>query len=361
MNDTYPRSREKGNIRMDKKHTILVVDDEKTNLVRAKMLLQNEFNPVLVNSGVQCLKYLQGHIPDLILLDIMMPDMDGWQVMQKIQESEELKNVPVIFLTADSSPETESACFDAGAVDFCVKPIQPISVLSRIRRAIELEGYRRALHHRVMEQTEQITSMKLEFIVGVANLVENRDGTTGEHIKRTSEVVRCLSRELKERGMYPDILTDRYLEQLYAAAPMHDLGKIKISDTILCKPGKLTEEEFNTMKEHTIFGREIIRDIVGTIEDEDFIQIACDVAAYHHEKYNGKGYPEGLAGEDIPLSARIMAVADVYDALKEKRCYKDAFPLEEVYAIMQDDAGSHFDPKLIEVFMDIKDKIEQVG
>lgn len=345
----------------ESRKTILVVDDEKTNLVRARMLLQEEFNPILVNSGEQCLKYLQNHKPDLILLDIMMPDMDGWQVMKQLKKDPGCSDIPVIFLTADSNPATEKDCFEAGAVDFTLKPIQPASVLSRIRRAIELEGYRKDLQRIVDQQNQKILDMKYQFVVSIANLVDNRNNMMGEHVKRTAQIVKMLALQLQKQGYEQETLTDKYIEHLYLAAPLHDIGKIKISDTILFKPGRLTEEEFDTMRTHTVFGREVLQEMLAGIEDPEFIQMACDVAAYHHEKYNGKGYPEGLAGEDIPLCARIMAVADVYDALKEPRCYKEAFPLEDVYEIMQDDAGSHFDPTVIKAFMEIREEIEKLG
>lgn len=341
----------------ESKKRILVVDDERTNLVRAKMLLQEEFAPILVSSGQQCLEYLNEHRPDLILLDIMMPDMDGLQVMKKIQENEELKNIPVIFLTADSTPETEAACFQAGAVDVSIKPIQPIGVMSRIRRAIELYEYRENLEAVIFEQKHQINNMKYDFIVSMSNLVDNRDITTGEHIRRTANVVWRIGLKLLKDGKFADILTPDYVETMRLAAPMHDIGKIKISDSILQKPAKLTEEEYEIMKEHTVFGKEVIVETLGNLEDRLLVQVACDIAEYHHEKYNGKGYPRGLAGEAIPLCARIMAVADVYDALKEKRCYKDAFPLEEVYDIMLEDSGSHFDPVVLEAFMSIREEI----
>ncbi len=341
----------------ESKKRILVVDDERTNLVRAKMLLQEEFNPILVGSGQQCLDYLKNHRPDLILLDIMMPEMDGWQVMEEIQKKEELKSIPVIFLTADSSPDTEAACFQAGAVDVSVKPIQPMGVMSRIRRAIELHEYRENLEAVIFEQKRQINNMKYDFIVSMSNLVDNRDITTGEHIKRTASVVWQVGKELLKEGKFPEILDENYVETMRLAAPMHDIGKIKISDSILMKPARLTDEEYEIMKEHTVFGKQVIEDTLKNLEDKLLVQIACDIAMYHHEKYNGKGYPEGLSGENIPLCARIMAVADVYDALKEKRCYKDAFPLEEVYAIMEEDSGSHFDPVVLNAFMTIRDEI----
>ncbi|MBE5905760.1 MAG: response regulator [Lachnospiraceae bacterium] len=341
----------------ENKKRILVVDDERTNLVRAKMLLQEEFVPILVSGGQQCLDYLAGHRPDLILLDIMMPEMNGWEVMRRIQENEEWKHIPVIFLTADSKPETEAACFEAGAVDFSVKPIQPVGIMPRIHRTIELDEYRYNLEKLVAKQERRINEMKYEFIVSMSNLVDNRDITTGEHIKRTANVAWRIGRELLRRGEFSDVLDMNYVETIRLAAPMHDIGKIKISDTILMKPGKLTEAEFEKMKEHTVFGKEVILDTLGNLDDQHLVKIACEIAAYHHEKYNGTGYPEGLKGEEIPLCARIMAVADVYDALKEKRCYKAAFPLEEVYEIMQEDAGSHFDPKVLEAFMSIREEI----
>ncbi|SFQ05180.1 putative two-component system response regulator [Lachnospiraceae bacterium XBB1006] len=338
---------------------ILVVDDERTNLVMAKKILQDDFTPILVNSARQCLEYLEGHQPDLILLDIKMPDMDGLEVMRRLQENENWKHIPVIFLTADSSPETEAMCFEAGAVDFSVKPIRPVGIMPRIRRTIELGEYRLHLEKMVKEQKRQINEMKYEFIVSMSNLVDNRDITTGEHIKRTANVAWRIGRELLRRKEFADVLDEEYVETVRLAAPMHDIGKIKISDTILMKPGKLTDAEFEKMKEHTVFGKEVILDTLGNLDDQKLVKIACEIAAYHHEKYNGTGYPEGLCGEEIPLCARIMAVADVYDALKEKRCYKDAFPLEEVYEIMQEDAGSHFDPKVLDAFMAIREEVVQ--
>ena len=344
------------------KKTIVIVDDEKSNLVRARMLLEEEedLNPVLLNSGMQCIKYFETKTADLILLDIMMPDMDGWAVISLLQSNPKTEHIPVIFLTADSSPETEAACFGAGGVDYAVKPMQPASVISRIRRAIELNEYRTDLAAKVKEQMDYIDKIKYDFILGMANLVEGRDESTGEHVKRTAAVVKAIGEEAMRRGLYSDVLTEEYLNYMYNAAPLHDIGKIKISDIILLKPGKLTDEEFELIKKHTTYGREIISDILKNIEDKEFLKILMEIAEFHHEKWNGKGYPKHLIEEEIPLCARIMAIADVYDALKEKRCYKDAFPLEEVYEILEEDSGIHFDPQLIECFMAIKDDIKDL-
>ena len=197
-----------------------------------------------------------------------------------------------------------------------------------------------------------------EMVMGFATLVENKDGSTGGHIKRTSTYVKLLAEELRSREIYKEELTDEYLENLYKAAPMHDIGKIAVPDVVLQKPGKLTDEEFQIIKEHTVRGGEIIRETFGHLENEQYTQMAYEVARFHHEKWNGKGYPDGLKRKEIPLCARIMAVADVFDAVSEKRCYREAMPLEQCFEIIADGSGQAFEPLLAEVFLDIREKIE---
>lgn len=209
----------------------------------------------------------------------------------------------------------------------------------------------------ITQHNEKMLSLQDNIIIGMANLIESRDGDTGEHIKRTSFYVNRLARALKEKGMYTDILTDSYIELLTKAAPMHDIGKIIVPDHILQKPGRLTAEEFETIKQHSAAGGRIVREVLGSIEETDYIEIASDMAAYHHEKWNGSGYSEGLSQEDIPLSARIMAIADVFDALVSKRCYKSAMPVEEAFAEIERSTGTHFDPQLVTVFFELKDEI----
>ncbi|WP_432650904.1 HD-GYP domain-containing protein [Huintestinicola sp.] len=207
---------------------------------------------------------------------------------------------------------------------------------------------------------EQLLSHNQEMICGFATLVENRDENTGGHIKRTSIYAELLSRELQRTGQYSDIITDEFIECLAMVAPLHDIGKISIPDSILCKPGKLTDEEFDIMKSHSAKGSEILKEIFSGSADENYKQMAYEVARYHHEKWNGRGYPEGLSGTDIPLSARIMAVADVFDAVSEKRCYRDAMPLEECFNIISEGSGRDFDPVLAETFLNIRETIEDV-
>jgi len=199
-----------------------------------------------------------------------------------------------------------------------------------------------------------------EMVMGFATLVENKDGSTGGHIRRTSLYVKLLADELLNRGCYKDELNREYIEMLSKAAPMHDIGKIAVPDVILQKPGNLTDEEFEAMKSHTLRGGEIIRETFGHLEDKKYTRMAYEVARFHHEKWNGRGYPEGLKGEEIPLCARIMAIADVFDAVSEKRCYRDAMPMDKCFKIIEEGSGESFDPILAEVFVSIRENVEWV-
>lgn len=210
----------------------------------------------------------------------------------------------------------------------------------------------------LLRKEEQLAHSHNEMVMGFATLVENKDGSTGGHIKRTSTYVKLLAEELRNRGIYSEELTDEYLENLYRAAPMHDIGKIAVPDVVLQKPGKLTDEEFEIIKSHTLKGGEIIKETFGHLENEQYTHMAYEVARYHHEKWNGKGYPDGLKRKEIPLCARIMAIADVFDAVSEKRCYRDAMPLDQCFEIIADGSGQAFEPLLAEVFLDIREKVE---
>jgi len=217
-----------------------------------------------------------------------------------------------------------------------------------------------SLLSRLIGTTEKLSAYHKEMIMGFATLVENKDGSTGGHIRRTSMYVRLLAIELRKRGFYKDILTDEYVENLCNAAPMHDIGKIAVPDVILQKPGKLTEEEFEAIKKHAPRGSEIIMETFGHLEDKEYTKMAYEVARYHHEKWNGRGYPEGLSRKEIPLCARIMAIADVFDAISMKRCYRDAMPLDKCFDIIREGSGQDFDPIMVEVFLDIRDKVEEI-
>ena len=350
------------------KNIILVVDDDKANLALAQKILMPRYRIAASNSGMGALKYLESHHPELILLDINMPDMDGYEVMERLRRQEETKTIPVIFLTADNLAETEIRCFQVGAMDFVTKPFLPDILLSRVGKTIELDQYRHKLEEMVkeqaeklMENTRRISLIQDSVIVGMANLIESRDGSTGKHVKNTQMYVRMIADELYERGLYPEELTPEYIEDLCKAAPLHDVGKIKIPDSILQKPGKLTPEEFDTMKQHTTYSRLIIKTIIGDVEDAHYVKIVEDIALYHHERWDGTGYPVGLAGEEIPLAARIMAVADVFDALYEERCYKPPVrPIERIMQIIADGRGTQFDPVIAGIFMEMMPRLKEV-
>lgn len=350
------------------KNIILVVDDDKTNLALAQKILGAQYRIAASTSGEAALKYLESHRPDLILLDINMPNMDGFEVMEQLRSNINTEMIPVIFLTADNLAETEIKCFQMGAMDFVTKPFVPDILLSRVSKTIELDQYRHNLENMVNVQAQKITEdaqrlgrIQDSVIIGMANLIESRDGSTGKHVKNTQNYVRMIAQELLSRGLFPEELTPSYIEDLCKAAPLHDVGKIKIPDAILQKPGKLTPEEFDTMKLHTTHSRKIIQTIIGDIEDEHYVRLVEDIALYHHERWDGTGYPAGLTENNIPLSARIMAVADVFDALYEERCYKPPIrPVERIMQIMSEGRGTQFDPVIIDVFIEMLPQLKEV-
>lgn len=346
---------------------ILVVDDDTANLMLAKKILGGDFRIAAANSGEAALRYLENNRPDLVLVDINMPDMDGFELVERMKANPQWHSISVIFLTADKSEEAEIRCFRAGAVDFVGKPFLPDILNSRVKRTLELERYRNSLEKMVEEQAQQlmgalrrISDMQEHVIVGMANLIESRDGSTGKHVKNTQTYVRMIAEELENRGLFSEVLNHDYIEKLCKAAPLHDVGKIQIPDNILQKPGKLTEEEYNRMKDHTTCSAAILDEIIGDMEEEDYIQLAKDVAMCHHERWDGKGYPKGLSGEQIPLGARIMSLADVFDALYEERCYKPAIrPIEKIYGILEEGKGTQFDPVITEVFLSLDPQLRE--
>ena len=265
--------------------------------------------------------------------------------------------------------EKMNSCIDFSRVSttICIIMISAtmlICLIYCVTITSHLEQYKENLEQEIEQKNLSITqpnekmlALQDNIIIGMANLIESRDGDTGEHIKRTSFYVNLLARAIRDKGLYTDILTDNYIELLTKAAPMHDIGKILVPDHILQKPGRLTPEEYEIIKEHSAAGGKIVREVLGFIEEKDYIEIASDMAAHHHEKWNGSGYTKGLAQEDIPLSARIMAIADVFDALVSKRCYKSPMPIEEAFAEMEKSSGTHFDPQLVKIFLGLKEEI----
>lgn len=320
------------------KRTILIVDDDRINLVMAQNLLQREFKVVGVNSGKQAFKYLEKYTPDLILLDIFMPEMGGFEVMKLLQEHNEWKKIPVVFLTADRKAETETECFKLGAHDFITKPFEPMVMLNRVRRTIELEGYRQDLQQRLDEKTREVELVTIESITTVANTIDAKDDYTRGHSFRVAAYSEALARKLG--------WSEEDVRNIHYVALLHDIGKIGVPDSVLNKPFKLTDVEFEMIQNHTLAGAEILKDI------RMFPHISVG-AKYHHERYDGKGYPEGLKGEEIPIVARIIGIVDSYDAMTSNRVYRKRLQDEIVKEELIKGKGTQFDPYLVEQFMEL--------
>ncbi|NCA71276.1 MAG: two-component system response regulator, partial [Sphingobacteriia bacterium] len=313
-----------------RKATLMVVDDTPQNLALMSELLRETYRLTVANNGERALKLLQSQEPpDLILLDIMMPGMDGYEVLQRIKEDPRTSAIPVIFLTAKSDVEDEAHGLRLGAVDYITKPISPPIVLARVQTQLTLKAAADFLRDKaayleaeVARRTRQVEAIQDVTVLAMSSMAETRDNETGHHILRTQRYVRRLAESLRDHPRFHHLLTDDYIKQLFKSAPLHDIGKVGIPDHILLKPGRLTPEEFEIMKTHTTVGYESIARAERALGIElEFLTPAKEIALSHQEKWDGSGYPQGLAGEAIPLSARLMAVADVYDALISKRVY----------------------------------------
>jgi putative two-component system response regulator len=350
--------------------TILVVDDTADNLEIMAGLLKDSYHVKLANSGERALKYVRGERkPDLILLDIMMPGLSGHDVIRELKANAATRDIPVIFLTAMTAAEDEKKGFDLGAADYITKPISPPTVLARVRTQLQnkahadfLRDQNAWLEAEVGRRTREITAIQDVTILAMASLAETRDSDTGNHIRRTQLYVRALAEKLKSHPRFGYYLSDAMVEVLYKSAPLHDIGKVGVPDRILLKPGKLTAEEFEVMKTHTTLGRDAIAHAEWKLGmSVDFLGCAKEIAYGHQEKWDGSGYPEGLAGEDIPISARLMAIADVYDALISRRVYKDGLSHERAVQIIRDGRGVHFDPDMVDAFLELAEDFRAIA
>ncbi len=300
---------------MSTKHKVLIVDDVAENIHFLMNILKDDYSIIAATNGEKALELAHREPqPDIILLDIMMPDMDGYGVCIALKDDEVTAGIPVIFVTALGEIADETKGLQLGAVDYLTKPVIPELVKSRVFNQLELKRYRDHLEELVDQRTLQLKKSKEATIEAMGIVAEGRDPETGGHIQRTKEYVRILSEALSRREKYEAILTEEYIELIYHSAPLHDIGKVAISDNILLKPGRLTKEEFDQMKEHAAIGEATIKDAQGRLGEVQMLDVAREIAGGHHEKWDGSGYPRGLQGEQIPLSARIMALADVYDA-----------------------------------------------
>lgn len=350
--------------------SVLVIDDTADNLTLMSALLKDIYKIKAANSGEKALKYLQGDIrPDLILLDIMMAGLSGYDVIRELKANPRTRDIPVIFLTAMSAPEDEKKGLELGAVDYITKPISPPILLARIKTQLQVKAASDFLNDKnlyleteITKRTHEISAIQDVTILAMASLAETRDLETGNHIRRTQHYVKVLAEKLKTHPNFGYFLSETMIETLFKSAPLHDIGKVGIPDRILLKPGKLTADEFEIMKTHTTLGRDAIKHAENQLGLQvEFLRIAKEIAYYHQEKYDGSGYPTGASGNDIPISARLMSLADVYDALISRRVYKDPMPHAQAIGIIIEGRGKHFDPDIVDAFLTLQDEFQAIA
>lgn len=344
---------------------ILVVDDTPDNLVLMSELLCDTYRVKVANNGERALKIIQSDTPpDLILLDVMMPGMDGYEVCRRIKQNPATEHIPVIFLTAMAEQADEQIGLELGAADYITKPVNPPIMLARVRNHLALKAAAdflrdksEYLEGKVAERTREIAAIQDVTILAMASLAETRDSDTGNHIRRTQYYVKALAEHLATHPRFSAFLTHEHIRLLFKSAPLHDIGKVGIPDHILLKNGRFEPHEFEIMKAHPGLGRQAIEQAEEALGVEvGFLRFAKEIAQSHHEKWDGSGYPQGLAGDDIPISARLMALADVYDALISRRVYKLGMPHEKAVEIICNGKGSHFDPDVVDAFLTIQDE-----
>jgi putative two-component system response regulator len=341
---------------------ILLVDDSASNLHVLRETLESTGCRILIaKSGKSALEIVRKSRPDLILLDVMMPEMDGYEVCRRLKSEEDTRRIPVIFLTAMTDSENEAKGLALGAVDYVTKPINPDLVRARVRNHLELKRYQDHLEDLVREKTSEVMMTQAVMIESLATLAEFRDPETGGHIKRTQNYVKALAVYLKDHPRFRESLDRGTIDLLYLSAPLHDVGKVGVRDNILLKAGRLDDAEFAEMKKHTLLGEEALRKTEQKMGKSTFLRLAREIAGSHQEKWDGSGYPRGLKGEAIPVSGRLMALADVYDALISKRAYKASMPHEKAVAIIREGRGTHFDPDVVDAFLALEGTFRNIA
>jgi len=326
--------------------TIFVVDDNDVNLVQARRALDGHYRVRTMSSAERMLAVIDKIRPDLILLDIQMPEMDGFAAIKILKENEQTVSIPVMFLTASTDDDIEAKGLEYGAVDFVTKPFSPSVLLNRIAHHLNIEEL-------LKKRTERLERLKDSILEVVVDMVQRRDKVTGGHIERTSKYIQILMEAMVREGVYSDEMQNWDLDTVISSARLHDVGKVAVSDNILNKLGKLTQEEYEQIKIHAHEGESIVDRIIAKTGEESFLHHAKLFAGCHHEKWDGSGYPKGLKENEIPLEGRIMAIADVYDALASERSYKMPFAHSEAVKIINNDSGKHFDPQIVNVFLNI--------
>jgi putative two-component system response regulator len=346
---------------------ILVIDDAPEAIDVICNLLPKEYTIQVALSGKKALEILKksDNLPNLILLDVMMPEMDGYEVCRQINADNTISGIPVIFISAQSEHLDKVKAFKAGAVDYIVKPFQSEEVIVRVESHLklyflqkELENNNANLKEIVSEKVNAITELQMATIYALAKLAESRDGDTGAHIERVKSCCRLISKKLCLQPKFKDSISMEFMDSIEKSSPLHDIGKAGIKDSILLKKGKLTKEEFEEIKQHTSLGANTLKEVYKKYPGDNFLKNGIDIALNHHEKWDGSGYPNGLKGDEIPLSAQIVAIADVYDALREKRHYKDEFSHEMSHNIILQGLGNHFGPHIIDAFLACEQELD---
>lgn len=331
--------------------SIVIVDDAPENLKVLTGMLQGQGYEVRpVTSGESAIRAIRNKPPELILLDINMPDMNGYEVCETLKSDPLLRDIPIIFISALTETMDKVRAFSVGGVDYITKPFQMEEVNARVKTHLKLQLLLTNLEAVVSSQISEITESQTATILAMARLAQSRDDNTGTHLERVQGYCRLLAQGLRNMPRYLSIIDERFINLIYEASALHDIGKVGIPDHILLKPGKLAQEEFEIMKGHTVIGASTLEAVLFSYPQNEFVEMGIQVARWHHEKWDGTGYPDGLFGEAIPIPARIMALADVYDALKSERCYKRAFDHEECCRIIVEESGRLFDPEIVAVF-----------
>ncbi|WP_299976708.1 HD domain-containing phosphohydrolase [Desulfobacula sp.] len=344
---------------------VLVVDDTESNIDILVDALGSDYEVSVAMDGESALQDIAEEIPDLILLDILMPGMSGYEVCKRVKADKKTQKIPIIFITVMTEEQDEAKGLALGAVDYITKPFSPELVKSRVKNQLELKRHRDNLEELVEERTRELAITQEVTIDGLAVLAEFRDPETGGHIQRTKNYMRILAERLKGHPKYCDFLDDTTIDLIYKSTPLHDIGKVGVPDNILLKPGRLTEEEFKEMERHVVYGHDALQKAERKLGENTFLRFAKEIATSHHEKWDGSGYPYGLKEEAIPLAGRLMAMADVYDALISKRVYKPPFSHEKVVDIIVNGDGRtepyHFDPDVLKAFKDAAEDFRQVA
>ena len=345
------------------KAKIMIVDDiPEIVTMLSRMLKKRGYEVSAYHNGASALEAAEIDPPDLILLDILMPEMDGYQVCERIKQNPRLKDVPVIFISGLNLTESKVKAFHLGGVDYITKPFHLEEVEARVWTQIRLHVLQKNLLAQKLkeEKMRELTLAQQATIFALAKLAESRDEETGLHLERVREYCLLLAEQLRVNSAYSEKITPEFVETIYHAAPLHDLGKVAIADRILLKPDKLSPEEFETIKTHTVYGAENLQDVYNNYASNIFIGMGIEIALYHHERWDGRGYPDGLVGQNIPLSARIMAVADCYDALRSDRCYRKGFEHQQVRDMIMEESGTHFDPEICKAFVELEDEFARI-